>query len=214
MANAFKGRQRSGACLPLRQSTGACSSQSIKSVLAAASNSSSVSASRAKDWFHRRAPSPTRDAGAVGDAGPGPGVDARHEAAAGHRPARVPDRSVRPGVASLDAAVIGGAEVADSLGHIVRHRTRPLQPGGQGSRCGLGERSISYRSEIGALMLPASIHIPLSTRSTVATFVTRSTLPAKATRCTSSGSLEETGYPGHEGLAGERASGHRTRVMP
>ena len=35
------------------------------------------------------------------------------------------DRSVRPGVASLDAAVIGGAEVADALGHIVRHRTRP-----------------------------------------------------------------------------------------
>src|SRR5664280_1193820 len=35
------------------------------------------------------------------------------------------DRSVRPGVASLDAAVIGGAEVADSLGHVVRHRTRP-----------------------------------------------------------------------------------------
>src|SRR5664279_1052776 len=124
------------------------------------------------------------------------------------------DRSARPGVASLDTAVIGGAEVADFPRP---HRPPPhptLQPGGQGSRCGPGERSISYRSEIGALILPASIHIPSSTRSTVATFVTRSTLPAKATRCTSSGSLEETGYPGHEGLAGERTSGHRTRVMP
>src|SRR5664280_3889974 len=51
------------------------------------------------------------------------------------------DRSVRPGVASLDAAVIGGAEVADSLGHVVRHSATapdlaawrtgfPLWPGG------------------------------------------------------------------------------------
>src|SRR5664280_2837668 len=125
------------------------------------------------------------------------------------------DRSVRPGVASLDAAVIGGAEVADSLARPRRPPPHPtLQPGGQGSRCGPGELSISYRSEMGALILPASIHISSSTRSTVATFVSRSTWPAKATRRTSFGSLEETGYPGHEGLAGERASGHRTRVMP
>jgi hypothetical protein len=33
---------------------------------------------------HRRALSPPRDAGADGDAGPSPGVDTRHEAAARH----------------------------------------------------------------------------------------------------------------------------------
>ena len=58
------------------------------------------------------------------------------------------DRSVRPRVASLDAAVIGGAEVADSLGHIVRHRTRPcsledrvpLWPGGTVNLLQIGDR--------------------------------------------------------------------------
>ena len=53
---------------------------------------------------HRRAPSPPRDAGADGDAGPGPGVDTRHEPLPGtdrrvfltEVPDRVLPRSMRP----------------------------------------------------------------------------------------------------------------------
>src|SRR5450759_5574061 len=45
----------------------------------------------------------------------------------------------------LDAAEIGGTEVADSLARPHRPPPHPtLQPGGRGSRCGPGERSVSY----------------------------------------------------------------------